>query len=86
MTRGFDPNESLQVVDEEQSELLLINIEDFRKEPLDSKRISRCKKCRRLKFGHPKPFGENHCRLDRITDDEQLREDDELKNKQRLDR
>ena len=86
MSRGFDPNESLQLVDEEQSELLLINLEDFRKEPLDSNWVTQYKKCRRLTFGHPKPFGENHCRLEKITDDAVLREDDEVKNKSRLDR
>ena len=76
--------ECLDADEEDNIELSLKKIEDFRLEPLESKRITRCKKCRRLKFGHPKPFGESNCLLDIIEDDTKLREDDEEKNKLRL--
>ena len=62
-------------VDEEDHIELSLDIEDFRKEPIESKKVARCKHCRRLKFGHPKPFGESNCHLDIIDDDDLLRED-----------
>ena len=64
-------------VDEEDHIELSLDIEDFRKEPIESKKVARCKHCRRLKFGHPKPFVESNCHLDIIDDDDLLREDDE---------
>ena len=64
--------------DEEEME-----IEDLNKETIDSKKIVRCRKCRRMKFGHPLPWGEKNCELIRINDDEELRKDDLTKNMQR---
>ena len=64
--------------DEEEME-----IEDLNKETIDSKKIVRCRKCRRMKFGHPLPWGEKNCELNRIDDDEELRKDNLTKNMQR---
>ena len=64
--------------DEEEME-----IEELNKETIDSKKIVRCRKCRRMKFGHPLPWGEKNCELNRINDDEELRKDDLTKNMQR---
>ena len=45
--------------------------------------MARCKHCRRLKFGHPKPYGEKDCRLEPIKNDEELKRDDCAKNELR---
>ena len=49
----------------------------------DSKIVRRCKKCKRLTFGHKGPVGEKRCTLDEITDPVELKKDDELKNLKR---
>ena len=79
-------SDPMDIEEEDEAELTLMNLEDFQREPIDSKRVSRCKRCRRLKFGHPKPFGENKCKLAIIKDDSKLREDDEKKNRARLEK
>ena len=52
----------------------------------ESKKILRCKQCRRMTFGHEGPYGEQGCKLERITDDEVLKEDDKMKNKKRVEK
>ena len=37
-----------------------------------------------MKFGHPVPYGQEHCQLERIDDDESLKADDETKNRKRI--
>ena len=61
-----------------------MDVEDISKEPPDSRKIDRCKKCRRMKFGHPIPFGKDNCHLERIENDADLKEDDDMKNKKRV--
>ena len=61
-----------------------MEVEDIRREPIDSDKVTRCKSCRRMKYGHPKPYGQYDCNLKPITDDEELKKDDEEKNKKRL--
>ena len=48
-------------------------------------KMERCKHCRRLKLGHPKPFGEKECKLEPIEKEDELKKDDEekLKNEAR---
>ena len=77
-TEGFETSE------ESPGELTLKSIEHFRNEPIESDVIQRCKNCRRMKYGHPKPFGEARCKLERIDDDDDLRKDDEMKNVKRI--
>ena len=60
-----------------------MEIEEIANEPEDSEKVNRCKKCRRLKFGHTLPFGQDKCELPRIEDNEELKKDDELKNEKR---
>ena len=56
-----------------------MDIEDIEAEPIDSVRINRCGHCRRVQFGHPVPYGQDTCQLDRIDDDEELAKDDKVK-------
>ena len=56
-----------------------MDLEEIEAEPLDSERINRCGKCRRVQFGHPVPYGTGKCLLERIDDDESLAEDDKKK-------
>ena len=65
---------------EEVQELAFKSLDCYRKEPIDSERVQRCKKCRRVKYGHPKPFGEKPIELKIIEKDDELRVDDEEKN------
>ena len=60
-----------------------MEIEEIIKEPENSVKVDRCKKCRRLKFGHTLPFGQDKCELERINDDEELKKDDKIKNEKR---
>ena len=61
-----------------------MEVEEIANEPPDSRKINSCKKCRRMKFGHPVPYGQEHCQLERIDDDESLKADDETKNRKRI--
>ena len=60
-----------------------MEIEELNKETIDSKKIMRCKKCRRMQFGHPLPWGENYSELNQIEDDDELEKDNLIKNIQR---
>ena len=56
-----------------------MEIEEIGAEPLNTDRINRCGKCRRVQFGHPKPYGIYKCLLDRLDDDKLQEEDDKTK-------
>ena len=60
-----------------------MNFEEMDLENLDvpdwRKNVQRCGKCRRMKYGHPQPFGAEKCELERIDDEKELEEDDEKK-------
>ena len=50
------------------------------------KKATRCGKCKRLKLGHPQPFGAEKCGLNIIEDEKELEEDDNkmLKKKEEM--
>ena len=73
--------EDVFTIEENQEESM--EIDQLINEPLESGKIARCKKCRRMKFGHPLPYGLHDCQLDPILDDVELREDDQQKNEKR---
>ena len=58
-----------------------MTIDDIKNEPKDSVKIPRCKKCRRMCFGHDGPTGTDNCKLDVIENDEELKMEDEKMNK-----
>ena len=53
-----------------------LNNEDNNTSDEQRKASERCGKCRRLKLGHPRPFGKEKCELERINDDKELENDD----------
>ena len=61
--------ENPDVIHKEDVEEESMEVEDIRKEPIDSNKVTRCKKCRRMKYGHPQPYGQHECNLKPITDD-----------------
>ena len=79
-----ETDENPTFIQNEEQEEKAMDIDDIRKEPIESSKVARCKKCRRLKFGHPRPFGQNDCQLEPILSDEILKKDDEEKNKKRF--
>ena len=81
---GAGIDENRHFIQNEELEEGAMDIDDIRNEPIESSKVARCKKCRRLKFGHPRPFGQNDCQLEPILNDEVLKKDDEEKNKKRL--
>ena len=60
-----------------------MDVDEIAKEPPESRKIDRCKHCRRMKFGHPIPFGLDKCQLEKIENDEILKADDGVKNQKR---
>ena len=65
---------------EESKMEISMTIEEIVEEPQDSTRIPRCKKCRRMCFGHEGPTGLENCKLDVIEDDDKLKEEDKRIN------
>ena len=60
---------------------LNMTLDDIRNEPIESERIPRCKKCKRMCFAHDGPTGLEKCKLDTLEDEQALQEDDEKVNK-----
>ena len=52
----------------------------------DSTRILRCKHCKRMTFAHEGPYGEDKCKLSPIENVEDLKRDDEIKNRKRAEK
>ena len=80
---GADKNGETDGYQDEDKQEETMEIEEIMDEPIDSTKVSRCRNCRILKFGHPRPFGERECKLSRIDNDEELRQDDIIKNEMR---
>ena len=72
-------NEYVEVIEVEDPREELMEIDDIAAEPLNSTRINRCGHCRRMQYGHPVPYGAGKCLLDKINDDQTLKEDDKIK-------
>ena len=45
------------------------------------KAVRRCKACNRMVFGHGGPYGLNKCQLEKIVDEEEMKQDDKDKLK-----
>ena len=57
-----------------------MTVDEIRKEPENSAKIPRCKKCRRMCFNHDGPTGVDKCKLDAVEDSE-LKDEDEKNHK-----
>ena len=67
-----------------------MTIDDIRNEPVDSNRIPRCKRCKRMCYAHDGPTGIDKCKLDILEDEKAMVEDDEkvnrIREKERLEK
>ena len=70
---GAEANHESNTYLEEDAEEESMEIEELREVAVDSGRVVRCKHCRRMRFGHPLPYGEKECRLEPIKKDEDLK-------------
>ena len=86
MAESLESQHSAGIVEKEDPSEEMMEIEEIEVEPLNSKRIRRCGKCRRVQFGHPVPYGIDKCKLERIDDDKLLAEDDKKKLELRRDK
>ena len=80
-SRNSGGDEDIYVEDGDEE---FMDIDEIVNEPVESTKVDRCKKCRRMKFGHPRPYGQDKCKLNRIENDEDLRKDDASKNIKRI--
>ena len=67
------------MIEDEDPDEEMMDIDDIAAEPIDSAKINRCGKCRRVQYGHPVPYGAGRCILEEIANDEDLKRDDEVK-------
>ena len=68
---------------EETTEEINMTVEEIRNEPKESGRVPRCRRCRRMCFGHDGPTGMDKCKLDIVEDEEELRDEDDNNHKVR---
>ena len=72
-------DDDIIIVEEEDPEERMMKIDDISAEPIDSTRVNRCGHCRRMQYGHQITYGAGKCTKEKITDDNDLAEDDEIK-------
>ena len=72
-------DDEVETIEDKGTDEETMEINKISNELLDLRKIRRCGHCRRMQYGHPIPYGTDKCIMDRINDDEKLKNDDKIK-------